>query len=148
MHTHSVRSIVLIKTERKPTDTIIERRLLAPTLHTISEAATLIAHTHRTLSCSNVKSRAIHCSINANIKFATGITRYRQSESDASSLTEIVFTKDQFCRPNRRSNRHPNMRHVVKEVLNNLRHAFVVVQPTFLRQINSLRAKKEDATPG
>ena len=37
---------------------------------------------------------------------------------------------------------------LVKEVLNNLRHAFVVVQPTFLRQINSLRAKKEDATPG
>ncbi len=36
----------------------------------------------------------------------------------------------------------------IKYVLNNLRHAFVVVQPTFLRQINSLRAKKEDATPG
>ncbi len=55
MHTHAVRSIVLIKTERKSTYTIIERRFLAPTLHAITKAAALITNTHRPLSCSNVK---------------------------------------------------------------------------------------------
>jgi len=40
------------------------------------------------------------------------------------------------------------MQQLIKEILNNLRHALVVVQPTFARRINSLRAKKEDATPG